>query len=228
MDRVRARLFPARVRIENLAVANPAGFPEGPAIVVREVYAEHGGRSDRPRETLLRELRIEIAQVSIVRRANGETNIDRLVAGLPETPVASPPSPSSRRADPPPSPSSAPSSPQTPTPPHGTAADHRDEAGRKPPARPDKTSPPSAARPDRALSPPRTWRVERMTVTIGAMEWKDESIAATIPFTRLELNRTFTFTNVTDMAEVGDRLAAALLFSATPKLLEEALAPLWE
>ena len=224
-DHVRARLFPARVRIENLAVANPAGFPEGAAIVMREVYVEHGGRAEKPGESVWRELRLDVARLSIIRRADGEMNIERLIAELPESPG---PPPRARRQASVPPPSQRPpttSALERPLPPSSTGApDHPTTPAAPSRPRPAETPPARSVPPS---SPPRTWRIERLIVKIGEMEWKDESRGG-IPSARIPLNLALTFTNVTDFVEVGDRLATMLAVAMAPKLLEEALGPLLE
>jgi hypothetical protein len=222
--RVRARLRPLSLRVENLAVANPEGFPAGSAIEISEVYAEYYGSSVASRETRLRELRVDIAQLSLIRRADGDLNFEQLAQRLPGGRAAPAPVPAAAAASKtPPSVTSAPQDPVAPAP------------GARPPGRP-RSSVPRPSGPPRAPDaaprsppPPRTYRIDRLTVVIGSMEWRDESAAGGgAPPLKVTLNRTFTFLNVTDFVEVGDRLTAALTLAIAPKMLDELLAPLWE
>ena len=79
-----------------------------------------------------------------------------------------------------------------------------------------------------APPPQKTYRIERLTVILGTLEFQDLSAGAAVPPLRIPLNRTYVFTNVTDIATVSDQLLFAITLAATPKLFEELLGPLFE
>jgi len=75
---------------------------------------------------------------------------------------------------------------------------------------------------------PKTYRIERLTVILGTLEFQDQAAGATVPALWIPLNRTYVFTNVTDLATVSDQLLFAVTMAATPQLFRELLGPLFE
>lgn len=209
-----AQGFPMRFRIANLTLANPEGFAEGTALMLRELYVERGGRARQPRETVLQELRVDIGRIALHRLANGETNFDRLLAKL-ESPMLTETISARPRSTPMP-PAELPAPPlegPMPLPP----SSHEAASVRKAEETSHRPSP--MPRPARTPPPPRTWRIERLVVTLGEVELNDELNLAG-PKT-LTLNRTLVFTNVTDFALVATQLSAALAVFTVPQMFED-------
>lgn len=221
---LRLGLRPPRLRLEDLAVANPRGFPGGDAFRIRELYIEYDRAGTTAAETRLRELRLNIAQVALHRRADGVSNFDELLRSLPaERPAPPPRSPGSRPA---PALDTEPAEPEDDRP----AESSEPRAKSPPPRSPDERPAPKPAPPPAPKAPPhpQTYRIERLTVILGTLEFQDLSAGAGGPALRIPLNRTYVFTNVTDIATVSDQLLFALTLAATPQLFEQLLGPLFE
>ncbi len=212
----RIRWRPLRLAVRDFTVANPAGFPEGPAIDLREVYLEYGAPSENPRETRLRELRVDVARLAMLRRADGLSNWDQLVALLPEGRAAArrpsrvPPASVERPASPPESPIPPVISGETPPEPSPETPPSPAEPPASPPALPPPSPPP----------PPRAFRIEKLVVKIGTLEQRDEVAAPGAPSRVYELNRTLVFTNVTDFAQLSTQFSFLMSVILAPDLLD--------
>lgn len=218
--RLRVGLRPPRLQMEGFSVANPKGFPKGDAVRIRELYIEYDRAGSTPRETRLRELRLNLEQVAMIQRPDGTTNFDELMRTLPQE--RPPPRRASRQPPPPP--------PASPTPPGESAppASSEETATPSAPPPPDSGEVPSPRAPAPPVEtvqppPPKTYRIERLAVTVGAVEFRTLLPNSDEKPLRITLNRTYVFTNVTDVAVVSNQLLMAMTLAATPQLFEEML-----
>lgn len=78
LHKVDVGLFSASVNIEGLELTNPPDFPEEAAFEVRQVKANYALGSIFRNEIRLTEVVVDVPRVVVVRKADGETNLQRL------------------------------------------------------------------------------------------------------------------------------------------------------
>lgn len=78
LKKIDVGLFSASVDIEGLELTNPADFPEDAAFDIRQVRANYALGSIFKNEIRLTEVVVDVPRVVVVRKADGETNLQRL------------------------------------------------------------------------------------------------------------------------------------------------------
>ncbi len=222
-DRLTASLLRSSVRVRGLRIAGPEGFPEDASLEIRELYAVYEPRTLLTRTRRFREVRIDIPELLVVRRADGVTSLERIGTGSGGgfRPVAAPsggggkPTPARPVADDIP------------------GLDLLDPVSPPPGALPADTRPAEAAPPPppRLVPPPPEPSVSigELTVRIGSLRLRDYTAGGTPADHSFAVGLERTYTDVTDLDKVsrklGDDLAAVMLpdlLSDLDSLLEEA------
>lgn len=104
----RLGLTSATFEVDTLKLSNPADFPDSEALEVKQVRVDYDWRSLFSREVRFSEITLDVPKLVLVRKADGETNAERLGAGSKNKPHQSAPPPDEPSAPPAPAPQPAP------------------------------------------------------------------------------------------------------------------------
>lgn len=203
------------LEVEGLVFHNPPGFPAGEAIEVRHLFARYRWRDLLGEAMKLEELRLDIPRVVMVRREDGETNLEQIER---QTTAARGGTTSAGGAT-----SEAASS--------GPDFSRLEAELGLDSSAPAPSAPAPAAGGASAASP--AAKAEQPEVTIGTLVLKIGKVAS-YDYSRLkkgqprvheyELNVEKTFTDVTDLDAVAHELAATVLVQEGMRALTKELA----
>ena len=84
------------VKVDDLKLFNPAGFPEEPMVSIPEIYVAYDLAATLKGTLHFRELRFEMEEFSVVRNEQGVLNLDKLKSLANSSPTAAPAAPAKK------------------------------------------------------------------------------------------------------------------------------------
>jgi uncharacterized protein involved in outer membrane biogenesis len=202
LERIRLRPLRLELEIEGLVLANPPGFPEGEAIRVSRLQAVASWRSLLPGVTRLRQVVLEVPNVTMVRRRDGTTNLEAYVRR--HTPgIVAFGNPRGADTDP------------------GQAAEERGKPS--PAAVPPVSSADAAPAAHPAASPSApALGIGELRLHLGTLRVLDYSLGGELPFQfACQVNQEHVLRDVTHLEQAIDQLTADLLGSVMPATFKE-------
>lgn len=198
IDGVKVKLLRSRATLSGIRFLNGPGFEEGEALAIRELYVRYKPLSLLGREVILPEVILDVDHVTVVRDAQGKTNLDPLMGdSLDQFFGAAPPvtqAPPSAAIEPSPTVVSE----------AAGASDSAPEPGRSQPAK--------------------DYRIDSLTLKLNRMEVVDYARGGSDP-QRIDLPVQFrnTYEDVTDLEAVSKQAGLDLALQAAPAILGQGL-----
>ncbi len=198
IGKLRAGLFSTRVEFEDVTVRNPPDFPETRAMVIKRVVADVDLMSLFRGETHLTELQLDVPRIVVVRNASGETNLQRMSDAVRKR------SESPRKSDR--APAGAPAS-DAPAPASGS----------------DAASAPQDSKPRRepAKKAERPFKIDRLAVKIGTVEYRDYQAPDAPAVSEIALNVDREAQNVENAQQIQSLLISGLIGSFFNQILND-------
>lgn len=191
---VNASLWKSRVELENVEVRNPPNYPEPTAFVIQRATMTLDPWSLFRGETHLKELTLDVPRVVVVRNAEGETNLEQ-ISGKRATKASSAGSAGESV--------SVPGSGGEPVEASGTAS--------------METAPKPAAKPA-SVPKERPFRIDRLALKIGTVEYHDYRGGREPAVSEFNLNLEREGENIRSGEEIGALLVGGVMQSLVTQL----------
>lgn len=180
IERLHFGILSPTLELNGMSIRNPTNFPVREAVEINRLFIRYDRASLFGRHGHVPEIDLDLARVVMIRRGNGEVNLERL-ARLPGGDDAAGGSPAP-----------------------AAAAEPRPERGAPPPA----PAPPRAA-PRQAFSLPPV-RIDRLRIKLDELDYHDYSLGSEPMVLPVKLNFDETFVNVTNILDIAGQLEARL------------------
>ncbi len=167
LGRVHLGLTSASFEVDGFTLTNPPDFPEAGALEVKQVRVDYDWKSLFSREVRFSEITLDVPKMVVVRKADGETNAERLGGRAKQK------------------------------------KEEGDSSGKTPEPAPE---PPSAPAEEKE---PRTFRVDRLVLRIGTVEYRDYTKAeknGEPAITAMTLNVDQEYRDVTSLQQLGGQV----------------------
>ena len=195
IDSLQLGMFRPAVDLRGVRLYNPVEFPDQDAVEIQRLYVRYDPLSFFRSEVRLRQLIVEVPQVVLVRKEDGESNLERIrQAGQRSLPQIELPQ--------------TPDEPDVPP----EADDSFPEPTQAPSKKPQGKKEPPPPSPRRRPPEPKTLRIDQLTLRLGTVSVRNYATRSQEPKeSAYNLNIDRTFSDVTDFRKVAAMLTADVM-----------------